>query len=75
MTQEVLLDLPHRQFVFTVPPKSIQLIRRYGLYSSRTKGYWADMPYVAERTPTGWQEHHPEIDKDAKGAYFDPAAK
>jgi hypothetical protein len=33
-----------------IPPKGLQLIRRYGLYASRTKGRWKDMPWVAERT-------------------------
>ncbi len=32
-----------------VPPKRVQLIRRYGLYASRTKGCWTRMPYVAAR--------------------------
>ena len=32
-----------------IPPKKIQLIRRYGLYASRTKGRWADMPWILER--------------------------
>lgn len=31
------------------PPKGAQLIRRYGLYSSRIKGAWDDLPYVAGR--------------------------
>lgn len=36
-----------------IPPKGVHLIRRYGLYSSRTKGAWESMPYVAERAPAG----------------------
>ena len=32
-----------------LPPKGIRLIRRYGHYSSRTKGRWPKIPYVAER--------------------------
>ena len=35
-----------------IPPKGVQLIRRYGLYSSRIKGQWADMPYVTEYAST-----------------------
>ena len=34
-----------------IPPKGVQLIRRYGLYSSRTKGAWLSMPHVSERAP------------------------
>ena len=41
-----------------IPPKGVQLIRRYGLYSSRTKGSWEDMPYVSERAPAGWKRQH-----------------
>ena len=36
-----------------IPPKGLQLIRRYGLYASRTKGRWQDTPWVAERAPDG----------------------
>jgi hypothetical protein len=41
-----------------IPPRRLQLIRRYGLYASRTKGRWDDMPWVAERAPDGWQATH-----------------
>ena len=41
-----------------VLPKGVQLIRRYGLYSSRIKGAWDSMPYVAERAPAGWKSRY-----------------
>lgn len=41
-----------------VPPKRLQLIRRHGLYASRTKGRWEQMPWVAERAPLGWEAAH-----------------
>jgi hypothetical protein len=41
-----------------IPPKGLQLIRRYGLYASRTKGRWNEMPWVAERAPAGWKAAH-----------------
>ena len=41
-----------------IPPKRLQLIRRYGLYASRTKGRWEDMPWVSERAPEGWKDSH-----------------
>jgi hypothetical protein len=41
-----------------IPPKRLQLIRRYGLYASRTKGRWEEMPWVAERAPEGWKAVH-----------------
>ena len=37
-----------------IPPARVQLIRRYGLYSSRIKGLWTRMPYVLQRAPPGW---------------------
>ncbi len=48
-----------------LPPKGVRLIRRYGLYASRTKGRWATMPYVAERAPVGWRKSHPDPDRNA----------
>jgi len=41
-----------------IPPKGVQLIRRYGLYSSRIKGNWENIPEVAERAPPGWKKQH-----------------
>ena len=41
-----------------IPPKRLQLIRRYGLYTSRTKGRWKEMPWVAERAPKAWKAAH-----------------
>ena len=41
-----------------IPPKGVQLIRRYGLYSSRIKGACESMLHVAERAPTGWKIQH-----------------
>jgi len=41
-----------------IPPKGVQLIRRYGLYSSRIKGRWSEMTYVVERAPSGWKASH-----------------
>lgn len=36
-----------------IPPRGVQLIRRYGLYSSRIKGRWSEMTHVVERAPSG----------------------
>jgi len=41
-----------------IPPKGVQLIRRYGLYSSRIKGNWENIPEVSERAPPGWKKQH-----------------
>ena len=41
-----------------ISPKNVQYIRRYGLYSSRTRGIWASMPEVIARAPQGWKNEH-----------------
>ena len=41
-----------------IPPRRLQLIRRYGLYAYRTKGRWAKMPWIAERAPDGCKATH-----------------
>lgn len=43
-----------------IPPYGLQLIRRYGLYASPTKGRWVDMPWISERAPEGWKSSHPD---------------
>ena len=55
-----------------IPPKGVQLIRRYGLYSSRIKGSWGDMPSVAERAPSGWKGEHVESEASDAPVDFDP---
>jgi hypothetical protein len=41
-----------------IRPNRLQLIRRYGLYASRTKGRWEKMPWLAERAPERWKASH-----------------
>jgi hypothetical protein len=55
-----------------IPPKGVQLIRRYGLYSSRIKGRWPDMSYVSERAPSGWPAEHTKSEGFNSPADFDP---
>jgi len=38
-----------------IPPRGSQYIRRYGLYASRTKGKWPDIPHVVRLAPAGWK--------------------
>ena len=52
-----------------LPPKGIRLIRRYGLYASRTKGRWGAMPFVAERAPAGWLKSHPNPGRTSEDTY------
>ncbi len=55
-----------------VPPRRVQLIRRYGLYSSRTKGCWTRMPHVAARAPEGWRASHRSQAPRADDLGFEP---
>lgn len=41
-----------------IPPKVKQYIRRYGLYSSRTRGVWQRMEYCTRLAPQGWKEKY-----------------
>src|SRR6056297_724470 len=55
-----------------IPPKGVQLIRRYGLYSSRTKGAWESMPHVAERAPEGCKIQHEKQTGNPESGVFGP---
>jgi hypothetical protein len=39
-----------------IPPKHKQLIRRYGLYASRSRGKWDGTDHVVRLAPEGWKE-------------------
>ena len=41
-----------------IPPKNKQYIRRYGLYSSRTRGCWKKFAHVVRLAPHGCKEKH-----------------
>ena len=43
-----------------LPDPGSRLIRRYGLYSSRSRGTWSGKPHLARLAPEGWQKDHPE---------------
>ena len=38
-----------------IPPRGLQYIRRYGLYSSRGRGVWDRKPYLLALAPQGWK--------------------
>ena len=58
-----------------VSPKGVQLIRRYGLYASRTKGRWIDIPYLVEHTPAGWRVTHTGSGESAHELGFEPLSE
>ena len=41
-----------------IPPKGKQYIRRYGLYSSRSRGIWENLGFCCRLPPEGWKEKH-----------------
>ena len=36
--------------------KTVEYIRRYGLYSSRSRGKWDEQEYIVRLAPDGWKE-------------------
>jgi hypothetical protein len=47
-----------------IPPARIHLVRYYGLYSSRGRGIWKNMPYVVRLAPEGWVKKQEEQEED-----------
>ena len=47
-----------------IPPARVHLVRYYGLYSSRTKGIWEDIPNVVRLAPEGFSKKQEEHDTD-----------
>jgi len=41
-----------------LPDARSSLIRRYGLYSSRSRGTWHRKPYLGRLAPVGWVRQH-----------------
>jgi hypothetical protein len=41
-----------------LPDPGTRVIRRYGLYSSRSRGTWSRRPHLARLAPEGWQKDH-----------------
>ena len=41
-----------------LPDAGARLIRRYGLYSSRSRGTWSAKPHLTRLAPEGWQRDH-----------------
>ncbi len=45
-----------------IPPARVHLVRYYGLYSSRSRGIWKDIPYIVRLVPEGWIRKQEEQD-------------
>ena len=46
------------QLVAHLPPRRAQLVRRYGIYSSRIRSKWTEMPKISRFAPEGWTKAH-----------------
>ena len=66
----MILKPSHLDFIASltahIPPKGKQYIRRYGLYSSRTRGVWQAMEFCIRLAPPGWKEKHLDNPADSK---------
>jgi len=49
-----------------LPLKGCQYIRRYGLYTSGTKGKWQHQPCVMRLAPAGWKKQQQQTDQDVQ---------
>ena len=46
------------QLLQHLPDARTHLVRRYGLYSSRSRGTWSPKPWLVRRAPEGWPRLH-----------------
>jgi len=51
------------QLVAHLPPRRIQLVRRYGLYAGKVRKQWQDRPNIYCLAPESWQKVHPSQSK------------
>lgn len=54
-----------------IPPKHKQYIRRYGLYSSRSRGKWKEYDHLCKLAPDGWKEKHEVTEKPQQEEAFE----
>jgi len=47
------------QLVAHVPPRRVQLVRRYGVYAGKIRKQWQERPSIYRLAPEGWQKEHP----------------
>ena len=48
------------QLLQHLPDARAHLVRRYGLYSSRSRGTWSRKPWLVRLAPEGWLDQHPQ---------------
>ena len=42
-----------------LPPRRVQLVRRYGVYAGKVRKQWQERPSIYRLAPDGWQKGHP----------------
>ena len=47
------------QLVAHLPPRRVQLVRRYGVYAGKVRKQWQERPNIYRLAPAGWQKDHP----------------
>ena len=58
-----------------LPDPRVRWIRRYGLYSSRSRGTWLRKPYLVRLAPEGWRQDHTAQDALRIGSMEEPYAE
>jgi hypothetical protein len=48
------------QLVAHLPPRRVQLVRRYGVYAGKVRKQWQERPSINRLAPEGWQKRHPD---------------
>jgi hypothetical protein len=57
------------------PPQGMQLIRRYGLYSSRGRGVWHSKAYLVPLALAGWEQSPQPTQASEQGALSSPESR
>lgn len=47
------------QLVAHLPPRRVQLVRRYGMYAGKVRKQWQERPHIYHLAPERWQKDHP----------------
>jgi len=51
------------QLVAHLPPRRVQLLRRYGVYAGKVRKQWQERPNIYCLAPESWQKGHPSVSK------------
>ena len=51
------------QLVAHLPPRRVQLLRRYGVYAGKVRKQWQERPNIYSLAPESWQKGHPRESK------------